>query len=42
MNIYTSSHPDYFTLLPSISFGKGWVVIDWLFNCIEFQRYTMP
>lgn len=42
MRILFCEHDDYFTLLPSISFGRDWVVIDWLFNCIEFQRYTMP
>ena len=42
MNIYAAYHPDYFTLLPSISFGSGWFVIDWLFNCIEFQWNTLP
>lgn len=35
MEIYRGSHYDYFTLLPSISIGRGWIVIDWLWWIME-------
>lgn len=42
MNIYASSHPDYFTITPSISIGNGWIMIDWLWWVVDITRYTMP
>lgn len=35
MKIYRGCHSDYFTLLPSISIGRGWIVIDWLWWIME-------
>lgn len=37
MIVFKGYHPDYFTLLPSISFGRDWMVLDWMFYCIEIQ-----
>lgn len=37
MRILLAYHEDYFTLLPSISFGRKWIVLDWMLNCIEIQ-----
>lgn len=38
--IIFGSHDDYITLLPSISIGRGWMVIDWFYWVVEVN--TMP
>lgn len=37
MRILLAYHEDYFTLLPSISIGRKWIMLDWMFGCIEIQ-----
>lgn len=33
--VYAACHRDYVTLLPGISVGRGWIVLDWLIWIIE-------
>ena len=42
MNIYTSSHPDYFSITPGISIGFGWIMIDWMGGVVDITTYTLP
>lgn len=37
MKVFTDYHPSYITILPSISIGKDWVILDWIFYSIEIQ-----
>lgn len=37
MEIFACYHPSYITILPSISMGSDWIMLDWMFNCIEIQ-----
>ena len=42
MNIYTSSHLDYFSITPGISIGHGWIMIDWMWWMMEIKTHTLP
>lgn len=42
MNIYASSHPDYFSITPGIGIGKGWIMIDWMWWVVDITRYSLP
>jgi hypothetical protein len=42
MDIYASSHPDYFTFTPSISIGHGWAMLDWMWWTIDITRGEIP
>ena len=40
--IIFGEHNDYITILPSISIGRGWIVIDWLFWSIDITGGEIP
>jgi hypothetical protein len=42
MNIYASSHPDYFSITPGISIGQGWIMIDWMWWVVDITTYSLP
>ena len=42
MNIYASSHPDYFSITPDISIGKRWIMIDWMWWVVDITIYSLP
>lgn len=42
MKVLLGYHPAYFCLIPNISFGRGWLMLDWMFNCIEFKILSLP
>ena len=42
MNIYASSHPDYFSITPGISIGNGWIMIDWMWWVVDITTHTLP
>lgn len=42
MNIYASSHLDYFSITPSISIGHGWIMIDWMWWVVDITIYSLP
>ena len=35
------SHDDYITLIPTVSIGRGWVVVDWLFWSIDINHLSL-
>lgn len=42
MTIRASYHRDYITLLPSISIGRGWMMIDWLWWVVDITKGEIP
>ena len=42
MNIYASSHSDYFSITPGISIGKGWIMFDWMWWVVDITTYSLP
>ena len=40
--VHFGEHTDYIVLLPSITIGEGWMMIDWLFWSIDITRGKIP